>query len=188
MKTTPLILSVCITSLAAAEPFDSQELVPEHPGKETRRSSETIPSSPRPKSMHSFDPVDPKTLFDRHAYLKKQVEDLIEEEKSLSDSASCCHKINVFSSVLGALSTFGSMLVSAIGAAGFMEARLANMLGVVFGMISGVCIWGSNQSKKAASEYHDKSIQIKDSLGVPKRLHDPEIKINVDPLKSGQDA
>ena len=160
------------------------EVVTSNP--DTHRSTDPSNGS----SMKQFPPIDPGSYFDRGAYLIEHVQGLVEAEKRFGTATRVCRWCNITWNGLGGASTAASLIISAIGASGYMDPRLANILTVILGVVSGGCIWAGTQAKKASHEYHEEQVNIQSSLGVPTRWRDPEVRIDIDQFngRGGQPA
>lgn len=134
-------------------------------------------------SIESFAKVNPNNYFDRDEYLTQHIKEMREDEKRYKSGERICRVCNASWLGIGGISTAASLIVSAIGATEYMNPQLSNVLGVVFGIISGGCMWAANQSKKASTEYHKEAGTIQKSLGVPDRWIDPEVDLGLEPFK-----
>jgi hypothetical protein len=141
-------------------------------------------AAPSAASMKSFSQVNSGELFNREQYLKDQVREMIEDEKRFKTTSRVCRGCNAFWVVVGSISTVSSLVISAIGATEYIDPRLSNILSVVFGIISGGCLWAASQSKKASNKYYEEATAIQKALGVPKQLLEPEVNLNLDAFKS----
>lgn len=151
--------------------------------EDTSRSA--APSAaPTVASMKSFIQVNPQTIFDREQYLREHVNRLIEDEKRYKTASRVCRWCNVSWLGVGGVSTASSLIISAIGATAYVEPRLANVLNIVFGVVSGGCLWAASQSKKASHTYHEEATAIQKALGVPERLVAPEVDLHLDAFKA----
>jgi hypothetical protein len=111
--------------------------------EDTRRSAESSAAS-----MQSFSQINPADLFNRGQYLKDLVGEMIEDEKRFKTASRVCRWCNVSWSGIGGISTAFSLIISAIGATEYIDPTLSNVLSVVFGIVSGGCLWAASQSKK----------------------------------------
>ena len=135
-------------------------------------------------SMESFSRVNPTQLFDRDKYLRDHVAEMISDEKRYKTASKVCRWCNVSWLAAGGMSTVASLVISAFGTAEYLDPRLSNVLNMVFGVASAGFLWGANQSKKASHEYHEEMTGIQKALGVPERLTDPEIDLNLEAFKA----
>ncbi|QOL19500.1 hypothetical protein [Candidatus Bodocaedibacter vickermanii] len=135
-------------------------------------------------SMESFSRVNPTQLFDRDKYLREHVAEMISDEKRYKTASKVCRWCNISWLAAGGMSTVASLVVSAFGTAEYLDPRLSNVLNMVLSVASGGFLWGAIQSKKASHEYHEEMTGIQKALGVPERLTDPEIDLNLEAFKA----
>ena len=155
--------------------------VPPVGSSDGREHSEIITSNPAARgSMIQFPVVDPRGYFDRDAYLRAHVQGLLEDERRFERATRVCRWCHITWNGLGGASTATSLVISAIGASEYIDPRLANILTVVLGVSTGVCIWAGNQTKRVSHEYHEEQVKIQDSLGVPARWRNHEVRIQID--------
>lgn len=151
--------------------------------EDTSRSA--APSAaPTVASMKSFPQVNPAQLFDRDQFLKDHMQGMIGDEQRYKTASRVCRWCNVSWLGVGGVSTASSLIISAIGATAYVEPRLANVLSVVFGVVSGGCLWAASQAKKASHTYHEEATAIQKALGVPERLVAPEVDLQLDAFKA----
>jgi hypothetical protein len=106
-----------------------------------------------------------------------------ESEKRYKLANRICRWCNVSWLGVGGISTATSLTISAVGATEYVDPQLANVLCVIFGVVSGGSIWAANQSKKAAHEYHEEVNTIQKSLGVPDKWLESEVDLGLEPYK-----
>lgn len=150
------------------------EIVTSNP--DTHRSTDQSNSN----SMRQFPPVNPGSYFDRDAYLRDQVQELVADEKRFGTTSRICRLCSITWNVAGGASTLAGLAISAAGASEYMAPRLANLLTGVLFLAAGGCIWLGTQAKKAAHQYHEEQNHIQRSLGVPTNWLDREVRIEID--------
>ncbi len=150
-------------------------------GKESSEDKEV--SGSYKSSLQSYPIINPSAYFDRGEYLKAHVKEMIEKEKRYKCAERICRWCNVSWLGVGGVSTASSLIISAVGATEYVNPQLANVLCVIFGVVSGGSLWAANQSKKASREYHEEVAILQKSLGVPDRWLESEVDLRLEPYK-----
>lgn len=126
------------------------------------------------RSMAPWEQVDGNTLYDREEYLRKIVEEMQSDAELFKDKAKMCRWCNINWTVFGAITGVAAMTVSGLGAANFIEPRLANIIATSLYAMSGFMIWMGEQSHKASKNYHKAYVMLLRRLGVPTHMLPPD--------------
>ena len=163
--------------------FTRSDLIPQRKGSAQHIAIDVDAAGSNKFSTKSYLQVNPSAYFDRDEYLKEHVKEMQESEKRYKLANRICRWCNIFWLGVGGISTATSLIISAVGATEYVDPQLANVLCVIFGVVSGGSIWVANQSKKAAHEYHEEVNTIQKSLGVPSRWLESEVDLGLAPYE-----
>lgn len=141
----------------------------------TRNSSE--------ESMESYRPVNPSVIFDRNTFLQNQIKLMMEELEDARYSIHLFKKCYIVWTMLAGGCSISSILISSMGAANYIDSHLANFLTVAISLGSAIFLWAAQQSNKISGKYYERTLSIQEALGVPSRLREKELKLEIEQFK-----
>lgn len=173
-----VVMFLLIASLSQVLSFTwgaESNLPPGVSNEPTRNSSE--------ESMEAYRPVNPSIIFDRNAFLQNQIHLMMEE---LEDARAAIHifkKCYIVWTMLAGGCSISSILISSMGAANYIDSHLANFLTVAISLGSAIFLWAAQQSNKISGKYYERTLSIQEALGVPSRLREKELKLEIEQFK-----
>lgn len=141
----------------------------------------------RRSSSPNTDPISPikiKDMHDRKEFLKEHINSLKEKTRCYGTCYKTCLCMNVSWMTLSGLASAATVIVSAVGAANFVDPKISNVTSTALATFAGFCVWASNQSKKTSHQYYKANQRIKSSLGIPQEILEPEVIININTLRN----
>jgi hypothetical protein len=141
----------------------------------------------RRHSSNGSDPLSPvrvSELHDRKGFLKKHIDSLINKSKCYGCFYKSCLCLNVGWMGLSGAASAATVIVSAIGAADFIDPKISNVTSTCLATFAGFCVWAGTQAKKTSHQYYKARNNINSSLGVPENLLEPEVILNIHTLRN----
>ena len=138
----------------------------------------------RGSSPHT-DPLSPikiKDMYDKKGFIKEHIDGLKEKTQCYGICYKTCLCLNVSWMTLSGLASAATVIISAIGAADFVNPKISNVTSTALATFGGFCVWAATQSKKTSHQYYKANQKIKSSLGIPQELLEPEVIININTL------
>ena len=131
--------------------------------------SNPTPHARRQKDQNS-ETTDLAPYFNRGAYIRSQIENMIEDDNILKEAIEKSRTCANVWTTSAAITTCSILAISVIGATDYMDPRIANVIASCGAGLNGLFMWASMQYKKTERLQIDKQKKIREALGVPKRL------------------
>ena len=120
--------------------------------------------------------------FDREAYMRKNVQQLIDKEQDCENRQIYYNKASMAFQWLAGIGAGMTSIMGACGAAEYIDPKAANFLTTCLGVATGLFGWASVQCRKSADQYYQAGIQINKTLGVSPDTMIPTVNALFDKL------
>lgn len=136
--------------------------------------------SPSEPAIPAITGADLRPYYNYDAYMKKNVEQMIEKEEECEHKQIFYNKANIALQWVAGIGAASTGVIGSAGAAGYINPTLANFLVTCAGTATGLALWGASQCKKSADEYYKVGFEINQKLGVSLDTVLPEVSVAFD--------